>query len=357
MCASLQSGQSRCCCAFLRMTVPLSLNINCEDVSSIKMEAVAGNGEQPMINMVLSLNIKIPVLELVGALADFQKKHEARSMAVGMATSAAESKAAHVGNQPGRVVPMAPPPPALAEGASPETGATANGGGPYAPMARAAPAPGLELQAAAPAPAPRAPEPPRPEVHATWDTEIAQLQANHDEYVKKVKWNYSAAANGGWTKLDDESCLINYVPVALEPTPLTAKQPGAHPRADDPLRMSRSARPAPATPLASEGDALEASPERGRPPPPPEPASALEPGAVDLRRPPSGAPPPPPAAAPQAKSPGTPGVKASIGDGHPSPPPGLVAAPAAPAPQTGPPAAASRAGGTPKEPSKECKQQ
>jgi hypothetical protein len=180
---------------------------------------------------------KIPVVQLLAALQAFQKAESAKFEAV-----AAPPPPKAVANLPAAVAPQQQEKSVIGESAAVAaananaSNAAANRSGGTAAFAAA---PGLEKPSATgasaavatPSPptsisismqsAPESGEAARSLEGVTWETEIAQLQANHDEYVKKSMWTVADDADK-WPDLG----LGSFEPIPLNPPVLKRKKPG-----------------------------------------------------------------------------------------------------------------------------------
>lgn len=351
------------------MSCTLAVNLSCNESFRICFD---GNN-LPVLS--LPLNIKIPIHDLASALADFQKSAEAPE-APRPPPKAAEPRAAPLaaGGAGGATAGGAPPS-AAAVGSKPPAAPPAPSAGAPPPPPGPEPPGGPPAAGAAPASGEGRPGREVPGQHKiSWDSSIAEMQPNHDEYVDRTKWK---KVNGGtrvmWL-LTDESCLRDFKPQPVDPVERQAGRPRA---AAAPQRRGPAApaREGSATSTLSSsgcgvneaeaGQASEGAPAMGSAPDRSEDESGeeLQPGS---HPPPPAGPPPPPAAAGPAGAPAPPPGAAAAGPGdapaHPPPPPGL------PVPAAG----SCLAGGQPPAPggrgqqpqgwsgsggNKECKQQ
>mmetsp|Transcript_124559 Transcript_124559/g.387854 ORF Transcript_124559/g.387854 Transcript_124559/m.387854 type:complete len:361 (+) Transcript_124559:110-1192(+) len=182
---------------------------------------VDGVNNLPYVN--LALNLKIPIHELVSALADFQKPVEAAEPpgllnkpepkhaapppqhaagVEGPATAAGGGGAAPQGAVAGSR-PQFPPQGAWAPHKVPQPSSEQAGGGPVPP------APGL-----APAQSPERLHGGTPQKPSWEGSSIADLQSSHKEYVERTKWTAAGAMK--WL-LTNEKPLMGFKPKPLDP--------------------------------------------------------------------------------------------------------------------------------------------
>jgi len=218
------------------MTGSLAVNVSCTEGFRIGVDS---SSNIPHVNF--ALNIKIPIHDLVSALADFQKSSEV-SEPPRRPANVPEPKQAlppHLGGPPAvaRMHPpplpttLVDPPPSQPTSVSwlqkPSTGPEQTG---------ASPSPAPVGAAATPAADGRAGQGAGPR-KITWETSIEELQLGHREYVEKTRWT----VNGRFKAfiLSDESCLRNFEPKPLDPPRRTWV-----PNSERPAGQARAAPPA-----------------------------------------------------------------------------------------------------------------
>mmetsp|Transcript_12698 Transcript_12698/g.28066 ORF Transcript_12698/g.28066 Transcript_12698/m.28066 type:complete len:359 (-) Transcript_12698:85-1161(-) len=225
----------------MAMGVAIPLQVSCSAAGShISYEGVSGGDSGPSVNLALSL--KLPIHQLVNALAEFQRACERQeqdreaklkevsagapmtpaamppglSFAVQGASTAGGTPLAPAANLTmGSPMPTPPPPPPVKEVPT----AT------VASKAASSPDAGAGLSATA-----SATELPRAQLsHVTWDDCISALQPGHEAYVKRTKWKPEQARVQPSWRLVNETCLVDFKATALEPPPqkLQRKRPEA----------------------------------------------------------------------------------------------------------------------------------
>jgi len=332
------------------MAITVPLQVTCDETNSNicfeKLERSNGPDTHPVLNF--GLKVKIRVDELLSALTDFQKSSEIAEAAkiqqsMHEPKSLPNTTSGHIvppgngvkcpppamGVSPVAVPPPPPPPPAEV----PTTGSVPSGAQPAVGATREPPQP--------------------PPIQITWDSDIADLQPLHQEYVERTRWSTCAEPGRILFLLKDDGVkkLREFKPRPLEPPrrvltrpggPITdtreiekmttvtmpppgkppppppvaetsGDQPAAVPGADAASGGARAASPSAATSTTTpvprhEGAIAKALPE-GPAEPPPAPPEAMgadkdEGGGCGEREeasrapPPPGAPPPPPTSFP-----------------------------------------------------------
>jgi len=195
------------------------------------------DGNSPMVN--LALSIKIPVHDMIKALADFQRQHEEIQqkelppvLPLPKAAEPAKLQHAHAA------------PPALPAPVSPGLATPAVSPHPLQQPPSEPNVPGMSPSAVVPPPQAK---PPGPAPELTWDSEIAELQANHEEYVKLTKWKVSRNHKPNLI-LEDPTSLKDFVPeqLPLPPRPVRtlAKRAPVEPPAASPAEQGAGPTPA-----------------------------------------------------------------------------------------------------------------
>lgn len=267
----------------------ISVHVGAADVARICLERDPIEASAvPMLN--LGLNIKIPVMDLIAALADFQKGVDVAAL------SNMESKVPTA--VPGRQ--QAPTP--VAHVAADQLG----GYDAFVPQAAAAAGPVAAAQQAQAPPVPPV-APPAPQLlgpvaaeglmdaiaerqaqQITWQNSITDLQPTHDDYVKRTKWKAPARGEGekraAW-HLSDVSCLRGYPARAYEPPRPVPILPGRRGPTPQELAAWRGPPPAQSPPGPGQGrvDAMGrfVQPPPGVVPPPPAPGAGPADGLKD----------------------------------------------------------------------------
>jgi hypothetical protein len=225
----------------------------------------------PMISM--ALRLKIPVLQLIGVLAEFQKKCEANRHTPAVVLVQPVQQPPCAGRQP---LPPPAGPPTERTDASIVMATLYGGGSGRTTRAPVRPAPIVDRPAEV-LPSSLLQLPPPPSIPPVdWGKPINELQETHAKYAFRVKWPASADqtnTRGTW-RLEKEGLqrLSDFQPLPCESTKLLILHPvpvgvGKQPPGPPPPRSTADA----------EDEAL------------------YEAGAdLDVRQPPRGAPPPPP---------------------------------------------------------------
>lgn len=205
----------------MAVTAPsVSLRVQVNDVTSrISLDSIGGSADAPVLD--LALGLKIPLLDLVSLMAEFQQTHQPN----GQAPKINQTKA--YGSETVKTVELppavsAPPPSAPPPGVEPPPPPSADQG------ARAEASLRQDLKNFGLQPNPRVPA-------VAWEDEISDLQPNQEEYRGRAKWTVSESRQGArptW-KLGDELSLRNFRPQPLKRTGLTRKEPDAAAAAEE----------------------------------------------------------------------------------------------------------------------------
>lgn len=229
----------------------MSLRVVVNDVTSrISLDKV-----DPVLD--LTLGLRIPLLDLVSLLAEFQQNHASQQSPAsgnsqGQPWEAAKAVPPPAGFPSRLSAPPPPPPPASRAAAVQEPSAS---GSPSAekPDRGPAAAPGESTSASTTLSGLISAQPPASQPPPKWDDDISELQPSHQEYRDRAKWaaagapgnrGASAEADAAW-KLSDKSCLLDF-----QPLPLQRTRPGCdslEPTRDD-TTPSRPSQPPPLRP-------------------------------------------------------------------------------------------------------------
>lgn len=184
------------------------------------MERNGGVDNPPALGF--SLNIKLPIRDLVAALVSFQKNCGPTEQSMPMAGQNELPKETYkpaVVHAPVPTVPAMPMPPGAPPGLStpPVLGLSSllpQGDAPTNSTNNFLPTPLSED---------RGRETPRRVL--TWDNVIVDLQPGHDEYVKRTKWTADDSKSAMWL-LTDDTCLREFKPQPLDPPLPVERLPG-----------------------------------------------------------------------------------------------------------------------------------